>query len=115
MASENKRLKKLALNRKAAQKCRQRKRERMESLEFAVATIYNENAQLRDSNKRLRGDLSMSGSDQHKAIVQWVEAHGTAKERAAFNGRVGGGGEGVGTRATTMTTMLAMTMKMTRG
>ena len=70
-AIEAKRLKRLALNRKAAQNSRQRKRERIQSLEFAVVNLFHENQELRSLNQGLRRIHAQD--NVHSVLLDWVQ------------------------------------------
>ena len=72
-AKEAKRLKRLTLNRKAAQNSRQRKTERIQGLEYAVVNLYRENYQLQNVNDSLRKLLT--NDDAQRLLQEWIAAH----------------------------------------
>ena len=70
---EAKRLKRLTLNRQAAQNSRLRKAERIQGLEYAVVNLYRENHQLRNVNDSLRKLLT--NDDAQRLLQEWIVAH----------------------------------------
>ena len=64
-SKEDRRKRRLELNRKAAQLSRQRKKQRVQSLEQNVAVLKRENRELRVVNDTLRNLLSAVGKSQN--------------------------------------------------
>jgi hypothetical protein len=94
-------------NRDAASRYRQRKRDREHSIERAVAQVFNDNAVLREANRRLRAALPPSllppdsillQLEQRGLVSQWLFASSVANNRSqpssACAGGSGGGGFG---------------------
>jgi len=81
---ENRRKKRLELNRKAAQESRRRKKLRIEELQRSVVFLSRENCELREQNDVLRSMLTADVASENSALIDRCQQENTALKVALY-------------------------------